>query len=60
MKDLADKYGKTAAQIFFAFVRSQGLMFLTGTTSRKHMTEDLDVVNIQLNATEIGRIAELL
>jgi len=54
---LAAKYGKTTEQIWFAFVRSQGIHFLTGTTSEEHMQEDLEAAeSIRLTEQEVQQI----
>jgi diketogulonate reductase-like aldo/keto reductase len=47
VKQLAQKYQKTPQQIFFKFVRHQKIIPLTGTTSDKHMIEDLQVESMQ-------------
>lgn len=57
----AINYKKTPEQIFFAFVRSQGVTFLTGTTSATHMLQDLEASeNIVLTEMEIMEIQNLL
>ena len=57
---LAAKYKKTAPQIFFNFIKSQGIVFLTGTTSEAHMTEDLASLSFTLEDVEIDAIKNLL
>jgi diketogulonate reductase-like aldo/keto reductase len=55
------RIGVTAAQIFFKFVRSQGIIPLSGTTSVEHMTEDLAVESMEsLNAEEIALLQDEL
>jgi diketogulonate reductase-like aldo/keto reductase len=59
--DLAHRYQKTPAQMFFKFVQSIGIVPLTGTTYVKHMREDLDVANIpDLSTEEIVSIERVL
>jgi len=57
---LAAKYTRTAEQIFFAFVQSQGIIPITGTSSSEHMIQDLEASLITLAADEISEIDELL
>lgn len=57
---LAKKYGKTAEQIWFTFVRSQRIMFLTGTSNVDHMSQDLEVPGIILTAEELDTVSMLL
>jgi len=60
LQDLASKYGKTPAQIWFRFVNSHGHIFLTGTKDPLHMKQDLEVPFIELTAQEIQSIGALL
>ena len=62
MQRLAKKYGKTAEQIFFRFVRSQDIIFLTGTTSEEHMRMDLEAATLKfpLEESEIESIKAML
>lgn len=57
---LATKYGVSTAQIFFAYLMSQGITPLSGTTSLQHMHDDLEVEQITLEAEEIEKISGLL
>lgn len=57
---IARKYNKTAEQIFYRFIQSQGMIPLSGTKSEIHMREDLQAVDIPLEAEEIARISSLL
>ena len=49
-----------AAQVWFSFCMSQGITFLTGTSSQQHMQEDLAVPSIQLAQADVDAIALLL
>jgi len=57
---LAIKYRKTQPQIFFAYLISQGITPLSGTTSKEHMSEDLEADKIVLENEEIEQISSLL
>lgn len=56
---IAKRHGRTINQIVFRFAFDVGMIALTGTTNAKHMREDLDVANFQLNSEEIERIEKL-
>lgn len=60
VREIASKRGVTPEQVLFAFIRSQGAMFLTGTTSEEHMKQDLAVLDIELTAEEGAAVAALL
>ena len=48
VRDIAKKYGKTPAQIFFSYlINSAGICPLTGTTNEEHMVRDC--LNIIIN-----------
>jgi len=51
---------KTPSQVFFHFVMALGIIPLTGTTSEKHMKEDLAVFDFNLTNDEINQIRALL
>jgi diketogulonate reductase-like aldo/keto reductase len=53
VRGMAEKYGKTPAQIFFAYlINSAGLTPLTGTTNETHMTQDLEAMDLHLTDEE--------
>ena len=56
IQSLCKKYGATSAQIIFAFSMQIGMLPLTGTSSAKHMKEDLQSSNFQLSATELSEV----
>jgi diketogulonate reductase-like aldo/keto reductase len=60
VKKIASSIGKTREQIWFSFILSQNAMFLTGTTSEKHMAEDLEVPSIELSRADVDSIAALI
>jgi len=53
---IARRLGAGPAQIIFRFAMQIGMLPLTGTTSQKHMEEDLQVEQFTLSAEEIERI----
>ncbi len=57
---LAMKYRKSEAEIFFAYLISQHITPLSGTTSQAHMQQDLKACEISLNDEEIRTITSLL
>lgn len=60
LKELAQKHEKNEAQIFFAYLMTLGIVPLTGTTSTRHMIEDLKTTEIILDPIECESIAKLL
>lgn len=57
---LAEKYRRSAAQIFFRYLSQIGIIPLTGTTSDNHMREDLAIFDFELAADECNAIDMLL
>jgi diketogulonate reductase-like aldo/keto reductase len=57
---LADKYKKTAAQIFFRYLSQSAIVPLTGTTSEQHMREDLSIFEFILAPDELNDMSLLL
>jgi diketogulonate reductase-like aldo/keto reductase len=55
----AKTHGKTRAQILFRLLVQQGVVPLTGTTSPKHMAEDLAVLGFELPAPEAAALYRL-
>jgi diketogulonate reductase-like aldo/keto reductase len=53
---IADRHGRTAAQIIFRFALEVGMLPLTGTTSAEHMRADLESLDFHLDADEVTRI----
>lgn len=58
--EIAKKYEKTVAQIFYKFLNKIEITPLNGTTSKTHMIEDLDIVNFDLNEEEVKKILNLI
>ncbi len=57
--NLSDKYNKTKAQIFYRFLTQINITPLNGTTSEKHMKEDLAIFEFELDGEEIDKIDRL-
>ncbi len=58
---IASSKGKTTEQIFFAYLIQTGVITpLTGTTSKKHMLEDLEAMDIKLSRAEANVFDELM
>jgi diketogulonate reductase-like aldo/keto reductase len=60
LKKLAAKHGRTEAQIFFRYLSQIDIIPLTGTTSLKHMSEDLQIFEFELTDEERQSIEILL
>jgi diketogulonate reductase-like aldo/keto reductase len=60
LQTLAMKYRCSAAPIFFRYLSQIGIIPLTGTTSERHMREDLDIFDSELDSDECDAIESLL
>lgn len=60
VKTLAQKYRKTAAQIFFRYLSQSGIVPLTGTCSEQHMKEDLSIFDFELSSDDVADVGFLL
>lgn len=58
--NLAKKYEKTQAQIFYRYLNQNNITALIGTTSEIHMREDLDIFSFELEEIELNAISNLL
>jgi diketogulonate reductase-like aldo/keto reductase len=56
---IADRHGRSVAQIVFRFALDVGMLPLTGTTDPAHMRADLDVFDFRLEPEEVARIERL-
>jgi diketogulonate reductase-like aldo/keto reductase len=56
---IAERHGRSIAQVVFRFALDIGMMPLTGTTSADHMRADLQVFDFRLEADELSQIARL-
>ncbi len=60
LEDLALKYKKGVAEIFYRFLNHIDIVPLNGTTSTKHMIEDLKISGFELTNEEIKQISSFL
>ncbi len=60
VRTIAQKYKKTEAQIFFRYLSHSGIVPLTGTSSEKHMNEDLGIFNFELSSSDLKHVDILL
>lgn len=58
--NLAKKYKKTEAQIFYRYLTQNNIVPLIGTTSEQHMKEDLAIFEFELKIEELESITKLL
>ena len=56
---IAGRMGLQPAQVIFRFSMQAGMVPLTGTTSRQHMDEDLQVFRIELTPEEVRLIESI-
>lgn len=59
LQNLAAKYQRSVAQIFFRYLSQIDIIPLTGTTSQNHMEEDLAIFDFELTAEECGAVERL-
>lgn len=57
---LAAGYGRTPAQVFFRYLTQQGIVCLTGTSSRDHMEQDLAIFDFRLDLSDCKLVDALL
>ena len=60
LQNLANKYERGVAEIFYRFLNHINIVPLNGTTSSKHMIEDLKIGEFELLKEEIDSILQLL
>ena len=60
MSDLAAKYGRSPAQLFFRYLTQMDIVCLTGTSSKEHMQQDLSIFEIRLSPAECETLEALL
>jgi diketogulonate reductase-like aldo/keto reductase len=60
MKTLVKKYVKSEAQIFYKFLNHIDIVPLNGTTSKKHMKEDLETFSFELEKQDIETLLSFL
>ena len=60
LQNLALKYEKGVAEIFYRFLNHIDIVPLNGTTSTKHMIEDLKIGEFELTNDEIEKISKFI
>ena len=60
LQNLSNKYQRGVAEIFYRFLNHINITPLNGTTSTKHMIEDLKIGEFELTNDEINSILNLL
>ena len=60
MIELAAKYGRSPAQLFFRYLTQLDIVCLTGTSSKEHMEQDLSIFEFRLSPTECETLGALL
>jgi len=59
LKDIADKYGKSPAQVSLRWMIDKGMIVIPKSSSEAHLKENLDVLDFQLGEDEIKAIDSL-
>ena len=59
LKDIGEKYGKTAAQTALRFLIQRGIIVIPKTTHRERMEENFNVFDFELSQEDMGAIARL-
>ena len=60
MIELAKKYGRSPAQLFFRYLTQLDIACLTGTSSKEHMEQDLSIFEFRLSPAESETLGALL
>ncbi|MDD5717871.1 MAG: aldo/keto reductase [Sulfuricurvum sp.] len=60
IRSLAEKYGKTEAQIVYRYLNQCGIVPLIGSTSRQHLEEDIAIFSFELTVDERDAVSGLL
>ena len=58
--EIAERRGRTPAQVFFRFLTQQDMVCLTGTASPEHMAQDLAIFDFRLDPAECDVVSALL
>lgn len=59
VRRIAERHGRTLAEVVFNFALQLGMLPLTGTSDAQHMREDLESFDFSLDATEIEVIERI-
>jgi diketogulonate reductase-like aldo/keto reductase len=57
--EIAERLSCSVPQVVFRFALQLGMIPLTGTTSQRHMEEDLEVYDFELNETDMDTIENI-
>jgi diketogulonate reductase-like aldo/keto reductase len=60
MIELAKKYGRSPAQLFFRYLTQLDIACLIGTSSKEHMEQDLSIFEFRLSPAESETLGALL
>jgi diketogulonate reductase-like aldo/keto reductase len=60
LKELAMKYDREVTQIFYKYLNHLNIIPLNGTTSTKHMIDDLKIMEFELLDAEMKQITILI
>ncbi|MDI4665417.1 aldo/keto reductase [Xanthobacter autotrophicus] len=58
--EIAERHGRSAAQVFFRFLTQKDIVCLTGTSSKDHMAQDLAIFEFRLSSAECRVVEALL
>ncbi|HBG94145.1 MAG TPA: aldo/keto reductase [Chromatiaceae bacterium] len=59
VQTIAQKYNRTAPQIFFRYLSQIGIVPLTGTCSEQHMKEDLSIFDFELSSDDLNYVSRI-
>lgn len=59
LAEISGRYGITPAQLIFAFSSGIGMFPLTGTTSSRHMAEDLAAIDVEVDRKDLETIERI-
>ncbi|MDQ0222363.1 aldo/keto reductase [Streptococcus moroccensis] len=59
IKELAEKYGKSSAQIILRWQLQAGFIAIPGSSNPDHIAENYDIFDFELSKKDMQRIREL-
>lgn len=59
VQELAEKYGKTAAQIMLRFLTQKGIAVIPRSTKKEHIKENIDIFDFSMSQDELKGLAAL-
>lgn len=60
MKELAEAYGRSPAELFFRYLTQQDIICLIGSSSQEHMRQDLSIFDFRLTSAECEEVGAML